>query len=175
MALEQSGQQRKRAIQVLLLKDVEDLGRSGDVVRARPGYVRNFLVPKKLGLVADARALQLQAQLQADRAKLAQLEKAESEALAKRIEGTRLRVDVKIDPSGNMYGSVTGQDILRMLEEKGIVIERRAVALSQPLKKMGQIPITLRLKEGVTATIFVEIIPEGGTLAPAQSAEEEQE
>jgi large subunit ribosomal protein L9 len=154
-------QQQKRAVQVLLLQDVDHLGRSGDLVRARPGYVRNFLLPQKLALVADARALALQAKLQEERRKLAEQERKEAEKLAQRIEGTRLRVDVKVDPMGHMYGSVTAQDIVKLLEEQNIHVDRRSVVLTQPLKRMGTFPVTLRLKEGVTAGITLEIIGEG--------------
>jgi large subunit ribosomal protein L9 len=172
-----SGQRQARAIQVLLLKDVDDLGRSGDVVRARPGYVRNFLMPQKLALVADARALQLQARLQEERRKLAEVERKESEQWAKRIEGTRLHFDVKIDPAGHMYGSISAQDIVAQLLKQGVEVERRAISLPHPFKKVGRFPLTLRLKEGVTAGIVVEIVPEGGVLAPEpeEQAEAQEE
>jgi large subunit ribosomal protein L9 len=175
MAREQSGQKQMRAIQVLLLEDVEHLGRSGEVARARPGYVRNFLVPQKLALVADARALQLQAGLQEKRRLLAAQEKAEAETLARRIEGTRVRFDVKMDPSGHMYGSVSAQDIVTRLAEQGLVVERRSIALAQPFKKVGVFPITLRLKEGVTASIVVEIVGEGGVGLPSEEPQATEE
>lgn len=175
MATKQAGQQQKRAVQILLLKDVEHLGRSGDVVRARPGYVRNFLLPQKLALVADARALSLQAKLQEERRKLAEQERKEAEKMATKIEGIQLRVDVKIDPMGHMYGSVTAQDIVKLLEEKNVVIDRRSVVLSQPIKRVGLFPVTLRLKEGVTAGISVEVVGEGMPVAIEEPREEAQE
>lgn len=175
MATKSGQQQQKRAVQILLLQDVEHLGRSGDLVRARPGYVRNFLLPQKMALVADARALALQAKLQEERRKLAEQERKEAEKLAARIEGTRLRVDVKIDPMGHMYGSVAAQDIVRMLEEQNIVVDRRSVVLNQPIKRVGLFPITLRLKEGVTAGISLEVIGEGGPAIVEEEYPREEE
>ena len=175
MATKQAMQQQKRAVQVLLLKDVDHLGRSGDLVRARPGYVRNFLLPQKLALVADARALALQAKLQEERGKLAEQERKEAEKMAAKIEGIQLRVDVKIDPMGHMYGSVTAQDLVKLLEEKNVVIDRRSIVLGQPIKRVGVFPVTLRLKEGVTAGITVEVVGEGMPVVVEQVREESRE
>jgi large subunit ribosomal protein L9 len=149
------------ATYVLLIEDVDDLGRSGDIVSVRPGYARNFLVPGRKALVADANTRRMQARLQEARAKKAVEDKQEAETLAGKIEGYVVRTEVKVDPDGHMYGSVTSLDVLRLLQAEGFELERRAVHLLQPIKATGDHQIHLRLKEGVTSTIHLKIVPEG--------------
>lgn len=147
--------------QLLLLEDVDELGRSGDVVKVKPGYARNFLLPTKKALVADARTVQLQAKLREEREKLAVVNRAESEQLAAKLAEIIVKMAVKVDQEGHMYGSVTTLDIAKALEEQhGIVLERRQVMLPQALKTLGLQPVPLKLKEGIRAIVHVEIVSE---------------
>ena len=152
--------------QLLLIEDVDDLGRSGDVVSVKPGYARNFLIPQKKAVVADKFTLRLQARLKEERAKQAEVDKTEAEQLAARIDGMVLTIEVKVDPDGHMYGSVTSLDIVRLFEEQDVKLERRNVVLQQPIKQLGVYPIALKLKEGVPAQITLRVMSE------AQIAEE---
>ncbi|MBS0605198.1 MAG: 50S ribosomal protein L9 [Verrucomicrobia bacterium] len=158
--------------QLLLLEDVEDLGRSGDVVSVKPGYSRNFLVPQKKAVVADKFTLRMQAKLKEERAKRAELDRAEAEALSKKIDGMILSIEVKVDPDGHMYGSVAAADIVRLFEGEGIVIERRNVALVHPIKALGAHSIQLKLKEGVPAQITLHVVSEGYVPPPVEAQEE---
>ena len=118
------------ATQLLLIEDVADLGRSGDVVKVKPGYARNYLLPKKLGVFADKNALRMQARLQEERLKKAAEDRAEAEVLAKAIDGATLTSIVKVDADGHMYGSVSQLDIVHLMEEqKQVVIEKKSVML----------------------------------------------
>lgn len=157
--------------QLLLIEDVEDLGRSGDVVSVKPGYSRNFLLPKKKAVIADKFTLRMQAKLKEERAKRAEVERKDAEELSRKIEGMVLSIEVKVDPDGHMYGSVSAIDIVRLFENEGIVIERRHVVLTHPIKTLGVHPINLKLKEGVPAHITLKVhsggeIPEVGKQAP---------
>lgn len=135
---------------LLLIHDVEHVGRSGEIVSVRPGYARNFLIPQGLAVVADKRALNMQKKLQAERAKKAAAEKAESEAIKARLEGLVLETVVKVDHEGQMYGSVNAQDVQHMIEkETSIHLEKRAIQLKSPIKNVGTHVISIRLKEGV--------------------------
>lgn len=135
---------------LLLIHDVEHVGRSGEVVSVRPGYARNFLIPQGLAVVADKRALNMQKKLQAERAKRSAEEKAESEAIKAKLEGLVLEAVVKVDGEGQMYGSVNAQDIQHMIEkETGIHIERKALHLKHAIKDVGSHLIHIKLKEGV--------------------------
>lgn len=143
--------------QLLLLEDVEDLGRSGDVVSVKPGYCRNFLLPQKKAVVADKYTLRLQAKLKEERSKRAEIDRKEAEEMAQKIEGAVLSIEVKVDPDGNMYGSVSTLDIVRLFEKEGIFIERRHIVLPQPIKTLGVHPIHLKLKENVPAHISLKV------------------
>ncbi len=151
---------RNRKNQVLLLEDVETLGRSGDIVTVKPGYARNFLLPKKRAVVAEKHLVRLQEKLKEERSKKASSDKKGSDALAKDLLTKVLKTQVKIDAEGHMYGSVTQADIVKLFKEQlNIEIERRNVVLAKPIKKMGEIEVELKLKEGVPAKIKLEITP----------------
>jgi large subunit ribosomal protein L9 len=150
---------------LLLIEDVEELGRSGEIVSVKPGYARNFLLPKKKAFIATSHAMRMQKKLQEERAKKAIVDRGEAEELAKVIEKFNLEKHVKVDPEGKMYGSVSSQDIVHLLEEKGIKLEKRNVLLKSPIKETGTFEVSFRLKEGVVVVCKVEIIPEGGKLA----------
>ncbi len=147
--------------QLLLVEDVEDLGRSGDLVSVKPGYSRNFLLPQKKAVVADKFTLRMRARLQEERAQKAEVDRKEAETQAAKIEGMVLNIEVKVDPDGHMYGSVAAADIVRLFENEGITLEKRNVVLALPIKALGAHPIQLKLKEGVPAQITLHVICEG--------------
>ncbi len=105
------------ASRLLLIEDVEDLGRSGEIVSVKPGYARNFLLPQGLAVIANARAIRLQTRLQEEREKKAAIDRQESEKLSQQLQGVTLTVHVKVDHEGHMYGSVTVADIVHLIQE----------------------------------------------------------
>lgn len=151
------------ALQLLLTEDVLDLGKKGEIVSVRNGYARNFLVPRGLGIKADANALRRQAALQEERRKQAIIDLKESEDLAEKLKGKVLVAIVKVDPEGRMYGSVSHHDILDLFKDQhSIEIDRRFLQLKHPIKAVGSHKIDLKLKEGVLSTVTLKIIPESG-------------
>lgn len=146
--------------QLLLLQDVEDLGRSGDIVSVKPGFARNYLLPQKKAVIADPYTLRMQAKLKEERSKRADVDRKHSEELAQKIEGLSLEISVKVDPDGHMYGSVTQADIVHLLEPMGIQLERRNVLLVHPIKTLGLQTINLKLKEGIPAHFTLNVIAE---------------
>lgn len=148
------------ATKLLLVEDVEDLGRSGDIVSVKPGYARNYLLPQKYALVADKRSLQLQARLQEERKKRALEDKQESEKLAEQLTSIALTIHVKVDHEGKMYGSVTVLDIVELLAQQNVNVEKRSVQLKHAVKTVGEHTIPLRLKEGVTGQVVLNVLPE---------------
>jgi len=148
--------------QLLLVQDVDNLGRSGDIVKVKPGYARNFLLPQKKAVVANKFTLRLQSKLKEERIKQAAMDKEEAELLARQLEGKVLVTEVKVDPDGHMYGSVAAIDIVRLFADEQIALDKKHVVLPHPIKALGAYPITLKLKEGVPAQITLHIIAEGG-------------
>jgi large subunit ribosomal protein L9 len=155
--------------QLLLLDDVDALGRKGEVVTARPGYVRNFLLPRGLAVVATPHTLRKQKSLREEREKQAAIDRQESEALAQKLEGITLEIKVKVDPEGHMYGSVSAQDIAGLFAEQGLAIEKKYILLPRPLKATGMQKISLKLKEGISVVCQLNILPEGGIVVGAQA------
>jgi large subunit ribosomal protein L9 len=147
--------------QLLLLNDVDALGKKGEVVSAKPGYVRNFLLPKRLAVVATPNMLRKQERLRSERAERAVVDRKESEELASQIETISLEIKVKVDPEGHMYGSVSAADIAHLFVERGLPVEKRNVAVTRPIKETGSHKIVIKLKEGITVHCQLNIIPEG--------------
>jgi len=146
---------------LLLIEDIAHLGRSGDVVKVKPGYARNFIFPRGLGVKADKNALRMQEKLKEERKVKAAADKTEAEGLAKALEDVTLTSAVKVDQEGHMYGSVSAADIVHLLaEQQKFQIEKHAVILKHPIKVTGMHRIELKLKEGVSASFNLNVIPE---------------
>ncbi|MBA3722799.1 MAG: 50S ribosomal protein L9 [Parachlamydiaceae bacterium] len=157
------------AAQVLLLEDVEALGRSGEIVNVKPGYARNFLLPQGFAVIADKKALRMQQRLQEEREKRAIVDKKDSEDMASRIEGKTLTKVVKVDQEGHMYGSVTSTDVHHLLQDElKIQLDKKNVALKHPIKATGVHTILVKLKEGVTAQFHLKVISEEGFKAMSE-------
>lgn len=140
--------------QAILLKDVEHLGSSGDVIDVASGYLRNFLVPRKLaqqatpGAIADARRRQQAAQREAQQ----RLEQAREQASV--LTRTVLTLTHPAGENGRLFGSVTGREIAEAIRNaRGIRIDRRKVRLDQPIRTTGTHMVTVEVAEGVTADI----------------------
>jgi len=152
---------------LLLLSDVEDLGRGGEVVDVKPGYARNYLLPQGFATVADKNTLRMQKRLQEERAKQAVQDKKDSEVLAKSLDGVALSTVVKVDQEGHMFGSVSSLDIVKILkDEKGIQVTRKMVVLPHPIKVIGVHTIELKLKEEVKAEFTLKVLPDREVEAP---------
>jgi large subunit ribosomal protein L9 len=149
------------AKKLLLIEDVNDLGRSGDIVSVKEGYARNFLLPRGYAVTADKNAIRRQAALQEARRLRAIEDKNDAEELAKRLEAITITAIVKVDPEGNMYGSVGSHEIIKLLEEQHkFDLEKRYIQLKHPLKELGVHRIELKLKEAVPSSLTLKIVPE---------------
>ena len=146
--------------QYLLLSDVDGLGLKGEVITARPGYVRNFLLPQELVVRATVHTLRKQEKLRQERAAQALIDSKEAEALALQLGTTELLVTVKVDPEGHMYGSVSALDVAQLLKDQGVEVERRYIQLPRPIKATGVHRISFKLKEGIPASCQLTIAPE---------------
>lgn len=147
--------------QLLLLQDVDALGKKGEIVSAKPGYVRNFLLPRGIAVIASPNTLRKQESLRSERAKQAIIDRRESEELLIQIEGTSLETRVKVDPEGHMYGSVSAGDIAQLFQEKGLPVDKKSIMVTKPIKETGLHKISIKLKEGITAICQLSILAEG--------------
>lgn len=146
--------------QYLLISDVEDIGRSGEIISVKPGFARNFLLPQQKAVPANEHTLRMQARLKDERAKQADVDRREAEALAAKLQGITLTTTVKVDPEGNMYGSVGYSDIIDLFAKEGLKLDRRNIGINKPIKTIGVHPMTLKLKEGITCEYILHILGE---------------
>lgn len=145
---------------LLLLEDIVGLGQKGDVVTAKAGYIRNFLLPNKKAKIADAFTLRLRENLIKQRQAQAIIDKKDSFALAERLKEMKFSVKAKTDPEGRLYGSITTQDVAKLAQEQAVSIEKHHVLMAHPFKKIGNFSVALKLKEGVDAVLKLEIVAE---------------
>lgn len=158
--------------QYLLLEDVDGLGRSGDLVTAKPGFVNNYLEPKGKAVRADKRTIRMQARLQEERAKQAEIDKKIAFEIADKVKELVLETRVKVDSEGHMYGSVAAADIEALLNEKGLEVEKKQVRIAHPIKTTGVHTVALKLKEGVDAQVKIKVMTEDGKIITPPKATE---
>lgn len=149
-------------VQVILRDDVPNLGKIGDVVRVKPGYARNFLLPRGLAVEANPKNLRMLEHHKRVITAKADREHKSAETSAKRLEGLQLTVRARAGEEGRLFGSVTNMDVERLLAEKGFQVDRRRIALDEPIKQLGTFPITVQVGRTVRATVqlTVEAEPE---------------
>lgn len=144
-------------MQVILLERVPKLGQMGDIVDVKPGYARNFLIPKRKALRATKQAI---AAFEARRKQLeaANLERrSEAEALAERIRGRSVVIIRQAGESGHLYGSVTARDIAEAFTAQGITLKRQQILLDQPIKELGVHTVTVALHPEVEVELQVNV------------------
>jgi len=145
------------AVEVILRDDVPHLGKIGDVVRVKPGYARNFLFPRRLAIEASGKNLRvLEHQKRVIGAK-AERERKSADAVAKRLDGMKLSVKARAGEEGRLFGSVTNLDVERLLAEKGFQIDRRRIALDEPIKQLGTFPIVVQVGRDTRATVELTV------------------
>jgi large subunit ribosomal protein L9 len=145
-------------MEVLLLKNVDQLGKAGDVKRVADGYARNFLFPRQLAVVATPGAIR-QAKLHRE-AEAARQAKAlsDAQALAQRLDGLTVTFQARAGETDRLYGSITNVNIAEALEKQiGEEVDRRKIDLEEPLKELGTHAVTIRLAPGAEAKVTVAI------------------
>ncbi len=148
-------------MEVILRDHVDNLGRRGEVVKVADGYARNYLLPRKLALVATPGNLK---QVERERVKLDAKEAEEKDAAAAigaRMSGVDVVISRKVGDTEALYGSVTSADIAEALERKGFDVDKRKIGLREPIKKLGTHTVPLRLHREVTVELAVRVVAEG--------------
>jgi len=148
-------------MKVILIDDIRGLGGRGDVVNVKDGYARNYLLPKNLAREATTRNLKSVEQERKKWALLAAKEKEQAEKAAGAVKGTKIVVQKRVGESGQLFGSVTANEIADALTEKGFEVDKRRIELGHPIKTLGTHDVEVRLHKDVTAQIQVEVVPIG--------------
>lgn len=161
-------------IQAILARDVVNLGHVGDIVRVAPGFLRNFLAPKRMALpVSKERIKQFEHHKQLVMHQLAKL-KSVSEEVRDRIEVQKFTIEVKTGEQGKLFGSVGVRDIEQALKSHGFKISHRDIKLESPLKTIGMHEVPVRLEGGVMSKIKVILAPLVEAVEAKSSTEAEE-
>ncbi|WP_242395579.1 50S ribosomal protein L9 [Anaeromyxobacter oryzisoli] len=144
-------------MKLILREDVENLGKGGEVVDVKPGYGRNFLLPRGLAVVANPKNVrELEHQKTVAAAKAAKM-RASAEAVAKRLAETPVTLARKVGEQDKLYGSVTALDIAEALVARGVQIDRRAIDLVEPIKTLGEFEVAVKLHSDVAGKVKVKV------------------
>ena len=141
------------AMQVILTQDVDNLGKAGELVSVRPGYGRNYLVPRGLAVTAT---MSNKNRLDHDKAVIERRvakERASATELAGRINGMTLQFERVVGEEEKLFGSVTNRDIADQLKRANVEIDHRSIQLEHPIKALGKYEVPVRLAAGVVATL----------------------
>ena len=148
-------------MEVILREHVDNLGRRGEVVKVADGYARNYLLPRKLALlVTEGNKKQIERERAKFDAKEAD-EKRVVEAIAERLAGVEVVIARRVGETDALYGSVTAADIVEALNAKGFEIDKRKLQLAEPIKKVGELKIPVKLHRDVTVSVTVKVVAEG--------------
>ena len=147
-------------MEVILREHIDNLGRRGEVVKVADGYARNYLLPRKMALLAtEGNKKQIERERVKFEAKEAE-ERKVAEALRDRLANVEIVIARKVGETEALYGSVTTADIAEALAAKGFDIDRRKLQLADPIKKVGEFNIALRLHRDVPTQLKVKVVPE---------------
>ena len=148
-------------MEVILREHVDHLGRRGEIVKVADGYARNYLLPRKLALlVTDGNKKQIERERAKFEAREAEDQKV-AQAIADRMGSVEIVIARKVGETDALYGSVTAADITEALAAKGFDVDRRKIQLGEPLKRIGEVSLPIKLHREVTATVKVKVVAEG--------------
>jgi len=147
-----------RNLQVILTDDIPNVGNSGDLVKVKPGFARNFLLPRRLAALATAdNVARIEHEKRVALAKAAKL-RAVAQELAGKLSLIKLTLKAQVGEGNKLYGSITSRDVEAALADQGFEIDRRKIAM-EPIKELGSFKLTLKIANGVDAVVDVDVVP----------------
>ncbi len=138
-------------MKVILREDVESVGQAGDTVEVKDGYGRNFLIPRNLAIPATQGNLKAIDEVRKQRDIRVKKRRKAAEVIKDRIERLQLRVAVMVGEEDRLFGSVTNNDVSKLLEAEGVTVDKRAIELEEPIKALGMYSVPVKLEKDVTA------------------------
>lgn len=144
-------------MKVILNKDVKDLGKKGELVNVSDGYAKNFLIPRKIAVIADATAMNELKNREMSKAHHLAVEKANAEAAAATLEGKSVRVTAKAGANGRLFGSVTSKEIAEQIKAQyGVEVDKKKVMV-EDIRNFGTFECTVKIYTGISAKVFVVV------------------
>ena len=147
-------------MKIILREDVEKLGKAGEVVKVKDGYGRNYLIPRQLAVLANVRNMKA---LDHDRRTIetrAKKTRKTAEATAATLSAVSLVLPAKAGEEGKLFGAITSRDIAEALGKAGVIVDRKAIQLADPIKQVGDYKVKIRVAADVFPEISVSVVPE---------------
>ena len=144
-------------MKVILKEDVQNLGQQGDVVEVKPGYARNYLMPQKLAILFTKQQKKSIEEAQRVEERKLEREKSHLESVLKQIEELSLSLKMQSEEDNKLFGSVTKLDIVKLLEENGITIDKKYVDLSSPIKTLGEHKVNIVFTKEMSASFTLTV------------------
>ncbi len=146
-------------MKVVLLKDIENMGKEGEIKEVADGYARNFLLPKKLAELATPESMKKAEAKKAKGTQEAKMELEETQKLAELLEGRELFIKVK-EKDGKLFGSVNEKTIAKTFKDEGLKVDPSNIKLAEPIKEVGEYDVAISLDHGLEANIRVILVSE---------------
>lgn len=147
-------------MKVILVKDVKNVGKAGEIANVSDGYGRNYLLPRGLAIEATESNLKALDEKKKAEEKKRKQELDEAKEMAKKLSNLNLVLKVKAGENGKLFGSVTSKDVEEALKEKGFYIDKKKISFDEAVKTTGTYYVDVRLYQGVTAKVKVDVVPE---------------
>jgi len=147
-------------MKVLLIKDVKNLGKAGEIKEVKDGYGQNFLIRQGLAKLATKEVIAKWQEEQAKKEEELKKEIQKLNELAKKLEDTKVMIKRKIGDNGHLYGAVTKEDIANALKQKGFEIDKKSIEIKNPIKSVGVFEVSIKLGHGIHAKTNVEVVGE---------------
>ena len=144
-------------MKVILKEDVQNLGQQGDVVEVKPGYARNYLMPQKLAILFTKQQKKSIEEAQRVEERKLEREKDQLESVLKQVEDLNLSLKMQSEEDSKLFGSVTKLDIVKLLEESGITIDKKYVDLSSPIKTLGEHKVNIMFTKEMSASFTLTV------------------
>ncbi len=145
-------------MELILKETINSLGREGDIVKVKPGYGRNYLLPKGKAVLADGRNIALFEKNRAIIAARLEQERKQAEAVAKKLAGISIEIEQLVGEDDRLFGSVTSSDICEKLAELNIEIDKKQLVLPNPIKTLGETTVPVKVGFELTTDILVRVV-----------------
>ncbi len=161
-------------MEIILKETIDTLGLEGDIVKVKPGYARNFLIPQKKAVALNKAALARLKHEQQAITKRREDEQKKAEKLAAQLETKTVVISRRVGSENRLFGSVGTKDIADQLAENGITLDRRSILLSEPIKNIGETTVTVKVGYQMTSSITIQIVAEGEEADTGEKVEKEE-
>ncbi len=147
-------------MKVILTQDVKKLGKKGDIVEVQEGYGRNFLMPRKMAVLATAQSMNVAKQQAGSKARKEAMATDEAKLMASQLEKVEVTIPVRIGEGGKLFGSVTGKDVSEALKKQNIDIDKKKISIKDNITGTGVYEAVIKVHPAITSTVKVNIVAE---------------